>query len=93
MKLAAEIFLIDVGSIVGFTIQREFIEKHNLNLNDLLEIEIFKEFEGKLSFTKSFPLRNIGGSVGVTFKTKLTEFFKFKSGEPLQIDIKIPTSQ
>ncbi len=86
------VFLIKSGNIIGFTLQREIIENYNLNLGDILEIEIFKEFQGSPSFTKSFPLRNIGGSIGITFKSKLTNFFNFKSGDPLQVDIKIPSS-
>ena len=84
------VLLTESGKTVGFSIQPSFLKDLNIEHGDNVEIEIFKEYQGKESVTFTRPLVNIGGSKGVTIRYWLVKDLKLKVGETLSVDIRNP---
>ncbi len=77
-----------MASSLGFTIPKRKLEALDLNYGDLIEIEIFKEYQGYPSITITRSLRKVGYSLRINLKHRLVNALNLKAGDGIQIDIR-----
>ena len=73
---------------MGFTIPKSKLEALDLNYGDLIEIEVFKEYQGYPSITITRSLRKVGYSLRINLKHRLVNALNLKAGDGIQIDIR-----
>jgi len=81
---------VDSSDVLGFSIKQDVLDTLRLKWKDLIEIEIFREYKGRVSFVLLRKIRKFGSSFGVSIPKKLVKELNFKKDESLQVDFRKP---
>ena len=86
------IFLsVDSGGVLGFPIKQSILQTLKIKWKDIIEIEIFKEYQDKASFILLRKVRKFGSSLGVSLPIKLVKEMNFKKDDSFQADFRKPS--